>query len=288
MPLISENQKGSGLVEEFFLGLTENIVGFIKDLINMYGGIAENVLTATYTEINPSPAIVSIGVALTSLFFCLEMFSQLAQFRVERIEDAIRIGMKFVVAKVIIENTDGVSQGIYQLFSISSTGGIKKACGSIGNMIQTIVIDKGAGGLLGIGYLLLFLMIAGMSIFIIIEIFKILISIVGVFFEIAIHQAVAPIALSTLCNELARPTGIAFIKSYASACLQITIMTTICSVFASITGHLATVDFSTIGSLPGMGIFSSVVNFISPLICVIALSKAIKISSDLTKRMFGA
>lgn len=276
-------------MEEFFLGLTETIVEIIKIIIGMYGDIAERVLTATYTVINPSSAIVSVGVALTSLFFCLEMFSQISQFRVERIEDAIRIGMKFIVAKVIIENTDGISQGIYQLFSITSTGGIKYACEKIGNLIQSVTIDSGAGGLLGIGYLLLFLVIAIFATFIAIEIFKILISIVGVFFEIAIHQAVAPIALSTLCNDLARPTGIAFIKSYASACLQITIMTTICSVFASIAGHLATIDLAPIlPYIPAMGIFSSIFNFISPILCVVALSKAIKISSDLTKRMFGA
>lgn len=277
-------------MEDFFRMLILMWFPAIKTIIETYGSLAETVLTAAYTVIYPSDAIVSVGVALTSLFFCLEMFSQLAQFRVERIEDAIRIGMKFIVAKVIIENTDGVSQGIYQLFSISSTGGLKDACQSISDMISTIMLDTGVGGLLGIGYLLLFLAVAMLSIVLFIELFKIIISIVGVFFEIAIHQAIAPIALSTLCNDLARPTGIAFIKSYASACLQITIMTTICSVFASITAHLTTIDLGAIlnGKSIDLGIFSVCVQFVSPLLCVVALSKAMKISSDLTKRMFGA
>lgn len=277
-------------MEEFFLGLTEAWVLFIKLIIDSYGGLAEKILMATYTVINPSPAIVSVGVALTSLFFCLEMFSQLAQFRVERMEDAIRIAMKFIIAKVIIENTDGISQGIYQLFSLSSTGGLKDACKGIGNMIGAIALESGVGGLLGIGYLLLFVAIAMLCSLLAIEIFKIIISIVGVFFEIAIHQAVAPIALSTLCNDLARPTGIAFIKSYACACLQMTVMTTICSVFTSITSHLITIDLESELNKSGisLGIFSHCIRFIAPLLCVVALSKAIKISSDLTKRMFGA
>ena len=282
-------------MEEFFLGLTETIVEIIKIIIGMYGDIAERVLTATYTVINPSSAIVSVGVALTSLFFCLEMFSQISQFRVERIEDAIRIGMKFIVAKVIIENTDGVSQGIYEIFRISTSGGIKEVCVKIADCISmTDNLQSGQGGLLGIGYLLLFLTSGLMTIYIAVSVIKIIISLMGVFFEIGIHQALAPIALSTLCNDLARPTGIAFIKSYASACLQLTVITAICSVGAQILDVFLKIDFVEIFGAKNptieaqLGIFTFVFNFISPLICVIALSKAIKISSDLTKRMFGA
>lgn len=295
MPLISENQKGSVLVEELFSELTLSLADYMTLVLNGVGSYLNAILKAIYTPIVPSSAVVSVGVSLTSLFFCLEMFSQLAQFRVERIEDAIRIAMKFIVAKVIIENTDGISQGIYQIFRISAVGGVRNACQSIANAFSpSDSIQTGAGGLLGIGYLLLFCTTGIAVIFIIITIFKMAISFIGMSFEIGIHQALAPIALSTLCNDLARPTGIAFIKSYASVCLQLTVITAIFDVFGKVLNTLISLDLNkTIGVnnptvSAGLGIFSFVLQFISPLICVIALSKAINISSDLTKRMFGA
>lgn len=282
-------------MEEFFMGLTLTLDDIIYSFLTKIGGYIDQLLGAIYIPIVPSSAIVSVGVALTSLFFCLEMFSQLAQFRVERVEDAIRIGMKFIVAKVIIENTDGVSQGIYEIFRISTSGGIKEVCVKIADCISmTDNLQSGQGGLLGIGYLLLFLTSGLMTIYIAVSVIKIIISLMGVFFEIGIHQALAPIALSTLCNDLARPTGIAFIKSYASACLQLTVITAICSVGAQILDVFLKIDFVEIFGAKNptieaqLGIFTFIFNFISPLICVIALSKAIKISSDLTKRMFGA
>lgn len=282
-------------MEELFTQLTYGASEFVKTILNGIGGYLDSLLKAIYVPIVPGEAVVAVGVSLTTLFFCLEMFSQISQFRVERIEDAIRIGMKFIVAKVIIENTNGISQGIFQIFRISATGGINDACRSIAGIFSpSTLIQANAGGLLGIGYLLLFSTSIFASIFILFQVFKMAISFIGISFEIGIHQALAPIALSTLCNDLARPTGIAFIKSYASACLQLTVITAICDVFAQVLRKMINTDFNKVVGIgnpaveTGLGIFSYVLQFIAPLICVIALSKAIKISSDLTKRMFGA
>ena len=281
-------------MEELFYNASVAITNFIAQSISSIGGYLNTLLIASYKPIVPAAAVTSVGVSLTALFFCLEMFSQLAQFRVERIEDAIRIAMKFIVAKIIIENTAGISDGIYKIFRIATLGGIQDACDDIGSVLSQIIIDSNAGGMLGIGYLLLFLGLGGIAVVILIMFFKIAITFVGISFEIGIHQAVAPIALSTLCNDIARPTGIAFIKSYAAACLQMVVMAAIFSVFGQTLFMLQKIDlakysqFSDGGKTFSLGIFSALIQYIAPLICTIALSKAIKIASDLTKRMFGA
>ena len=119
---------------------------------------------------------------------------------------------------------------------------------------------------------------------------KIAINFIGIAFEIGIHQALAPIALSTLCNDMTRPTGIAFIKSYAASCLQIAVMAAIFKVYADLMVQLSNLNLlKALGEASiDLGIFSSVVSFITPLICTIALSKAVKLAGDMTKRMFGA
>lgn len=273
-------------METFFLPLCTAMCMFIAAAIDKFGSYLTYILMCAQVDIVPANAVTSVGVSLTTLFFTMEMFSQVAQFRMERIEDAIRIGMRFVVAKVIIENTAGISKGIYGMFRIVTGGSISDACESISNVLTEITIGANAGGFLGTAYLLLFLGIGGIACIFIVMFVKIAINFVGIAFEIGVHQALAPIALSTLCNDMTRPTGIAFIKSYAASCLQIAVMAAIFKVFAEVF-----VDLSKINLQPDaaeLGIFASVVSFIAPLICTIALSKAVKLAGDMTKRMFGA
>lgn len=275
------------------------LANFLGKAISAIGDFLTYLWAKSYTPIVPASAVTSVGVSLTALFFCLEMFSQVAQFRMERIEDAIRIAMRFIVAKIIIENTAGISDGIYKIFRIATAGSISTACDSIASSLTNTLIDKNAGGLLGIGFLLLFLAFAAWVGIFLFMFFKIAITFVGIAFEIGIHQAVAPIALSTLCNDLARPTGIAFIKSYAATCLQLVVISAIFTVFGEVLSTLTRLDLMQFAQYTttdeagkavtySLGIFSFCIQFISPLICTIALSKAVKMASDLTKRMFGA
>lgn len=286
-------------LEDLFYNASVAVANFVAQAISNLGGYLNTLLIASYKPIVPAAAVTSVGVSLTALFFCLEMFSQVAQFRVERIEDAIRIAMKFIVAKIIIENTAGISDGIYKIFRIATLGGVDSACKQIGTILKQVMIDPKSGGMLGIGYIILFLGLGGIAVVMLVMFFKLAITFVGISFEIGIHQAVAPIALSTLCNDLARPTGIAFIKSYAAACLQMVVMAAIFSVFGETLGVLSNINLGAFsqytmtnpdGTLTNysLGIFSVLIQYIAPLICTIALSKAIKIASDLTKRMFGA
>lgn len=259
---------------------------FIGKILLVFGELCDVVLSL---EI-PTPVltgVTALGVSLTTLFFCMEMFSQLAQFRVERIEDAIRIGMRFVVAKVIIENTTAIAGGIREIFSLASLRTLKQGFAEIATTsLEVLVSDD--GGTFGINYIIMGFWAGLTSIVFFVISLTILISIVGIIFEIAIHQAVAPIALSTLCNDTVRQTGITFIKSYAAVCLQVGIIGVILTVFAKIQEAVAGMDYSSIDIFRASPTLSSITSFFAPVVLMIILSKAIKTSSDLTKRMFGA
>lgn len=237
-------------------------------------------------------AITSAAVSLTTLFFTMEAFSQMAQFRFERIEDAIRLGLKFVVAKVIIENTSNIIGGIYQFLG-KSLGSANMVMAM--NKLQTTIegyfdmsryLSDAVNTPLGVGtvFLYLFLILYVLVTFIMFTL--VTVQIVGVIFEILAHQAVGPIAISTLCNDTARSTGISFIKSYAAACLQFTVIGAMFNAFA---GLLETMSNWSLGeNIVNAGMFAGFFTALMPLICMIVLCVSIGKAGEMTKRMFGA
>lgn len=247
---------------------------------------ALNSIISIKMEVQQVEAVKSIGISLTAMFFAMEMFSQMAEFRVERIEDAIRIGMKFVVAKVIIENSNGIVIGIKNMLMAATGDTFGTAFSGINSALGQMSISAKEGGFLGSGYFLLsvFLMLAFIIFFA--TYLSILINIVGIFFEIGIHQAVAPVALSTLCNNTARSAGISFIKSYAAVCLQLTVIGVILNVFATISPKLT--GLQIVANAGEANIFEEILKLLIPIILLIVLSKAIKTAGDTTKRMLGA
>lgn len=276
-------------MEEIFILACTGVVTGISELFDKFKQVILILMGAVgTTDIAPTAAITAVGVSLTTLFFTMEMFSQMAQFRVERIEDAIRIAMRFVVAKVIIENTSGISKGIFGIFMKGTGNGIGTALDSVTANLAALVIEPDKGGFLGAGYIILFVFLCVVYVVFFFQLLKIVISYIGIAFEIGVHQSLAPIALSTLCNDTVRQTGITFMKSYAATCLQLAVLTAIFNVFGELTGKLAVVSFVN-GSMAtaDLGIFASLVELLMPLLLIMALCKAIKTSTDLTKRMFG-
>jgi len=247
---------------------------------------ALNSILSINMEVQQVEAIRAVGVSLTTMFFAMEIFSQMAEFRVERIEDAIRIGMKFVVAKVIIENSSGIVIGIKNMLMTATGDTFGTAFSGINSAVSEMSISANKGGFLGSGYFLLsvFLMLAFIVFFA--TYISILINIVGIFFEIGIHQAIAPVALSTLCNNTARSAGISFIKSYSAVCLQLTVIGVILNVFATISPKFTGLKISS--SAGEANIFEEILKLLIPIILLVVLSKAIKTAGDTTKRMLGA
>lgn len=262
--------------------LMENIIGGFEQLITGLSGV-------DLSAVGGSDVFLAIGTSLATFFMMLEIFATMSGFRFERIEDAVRIGLKFVVCKIILENTKEITGIIYNLFW--KNHGIDTLGGAISGQFKlTVSGDDLDGGIMGINYILAGIINLIVCVILFALMMKLVAQIAGILFEIAIHQAVAPIALSTLCNEQARSAGISFIKSYTAVCLQGLVLTVCFEVYGTVAKGLAGAsDYfkDNITSVISSSYIVDAFNAIVPIIGMIVLSTAVTRSSDITKRMFG-
>ncbi len=272
----------------------QQMASFIEIALLIY----EKILNFDITKIDyATDVVISAGVSLTGLFFAMEVFSQMAQFRVERIEDAIRVSMKFVIAKVIIENTDVIVGGIYDIFyKTVSNDALNDALIDISAYYKSggVMEEMTEGGLFGFNYLIVLMPTSIIQITLVVTLIQIGIVIAGIIFEIAIHQFVAPIALSTLCNDTTRSTGIAWMKSFSATCLQIAVIGVLFTVYKELETYFAYESIVVTPTSTIKGMDASALNFINgnlaliaPALLLIMLSIAVKKSGDITKRMLG-
>ena len=191
-------------------------------------------------------------------------------------------------AKIIIENSSNIIGSIYDLFKglgvVSIDDGFSKISGSIGNITEAAIEPN--KGLLGEGYIFSCIVLLIVTLVVSALLIMLTIEIMGIVFEIGIHQAIGPIAISTLCNSTARSTGIAFIKSYSAVCLQTTVIGAIFTVYVKFADKFIVSDLSE--KIAGVGAFGIMFRFLSPVLSLAVLCITVKKSGDLTKRMFGA
>ena len=113
----------------------------ISSIINSFKEIILNILGIYIYDANiVTTGIESAALSLAGLFLAMEMISMISEFRFERIEDAIRLWIKLLFAKIIIENSSNIIGGIYDLFKglgvVSIDDGFSKISGSIGNITE--------------------------------------------------------------------------------------------------------------------------------------------------------
>ena len=261
----------------------------ISSIINSFKEIILNILGINIYDANiVTTGIESAALSLAGLFLAMEMISMISEFRFERIEDAIRLWIKLLFAKIIIENSSNIIGSIYDLFKglgvVSIDDGFSKISGSIGNITEAAIAPN--KGLLGEGYIFSCIVLLIVTLVVSALLIMLTIEIMGIVFEIGIHQAIGPIAISTLCNSTARSTGIAFIKSYAAVCLQTTVIGAIFTVYVKFADDFIVSDLSE--KIAGVGAFGIMFRFLSPVLSLAVLCITVKKSDDLTKRMFGA
>lgn len=243
-------------------------------------------------------AVEAVAVSLSGLFIAMEMISYFSAMRMEgRIEDALQLMIKLVLAKILLENTDAIMSGIYGEFNRLGFSAIENGfksvkdtmTGASGLIVSIVDANK---GMIGEGWILMDFVLLIVAIVVAVMMISITMQIVGIIFEIAIHQAVGAIALSTLCNSTVRSTGLSFIKSYTAVCLQTTVIGVIFNVFGTLSGS----DFLNIdvessvlwGSIESAGCFGVLFLYLFPVLMLIILGVTVKKSGDITKRMFGA
>jgi hypothetical protein len=266
------------ILDAFNFG-TEALINFFTDAMELIFGYS--------MPIEANAAITTAAVSLATLFFVMQFFSELASFRMDRIEEAIRLAMKIIVAKIILENSAVITDMIYEMFWGLSVDSLGLALDDLAASLSTIGRPDDPG-FLGINdilsLVLIFLPAFGITI---VVLCSLVLTIAGIFFEVQIHVAVAPLAIATLVNETTRSTGISFIKSYVATCLQLTIISTCVAVFGHINLLLKPAINELDGFLSSTVMVGSLINCIVTLLVFVCFSTAIKKSGDLTRRMFG-
>lgn len=270
-----------------------DLINQIVDSINSFQHIILNILGFDISDAGlVMTGIQSAALSLAGLFLAMEMISLISEFRFERIEDAIRLWIKVLFAKIIIENSSGIIGGIYDLFRNLGIDSIADGFSAVKATVYAFADTDGLissyKGMLGEGYILAWLVLLLVNVIVVVMLILITIEIFGITFEIGIHQAIGPIAISTLCNSTARSAGISFIKSYSAVCLQTTVIGVIFKVYATFADSLQIGKDVIDSTVRNGGPFGLLFAFFSPILGLTVLCVTVKKSSDLTKRMFGA
>lgn len=271
-------------MEELCKPLAEGMLKAIGGLVTSFGNTYNAIINADISAAgNAMDGVEAAGMALTSLFLCMEIFSQMTQKWFERMEDALQLWIKLVIAKIIIENSSAITGGMYSYFKRLGTVSVSSGLSTIAEQLSTISgFDCMDGGFLGLAYLFMALILALILLVVFVILVMLTVEILGIAFEIGIHQAIAPIALSTLCNSTFRSTGLSFIKSYAAVCLQTTVIGAIFKTYTIIEPQI------TLSLVSDNSVLSWLFVFAMPILGLIVLCVTVKKSGDITKRMLGA
>lgn len=240
-----------------------------------------------------SSTIASTATTIATLLVVIELCSQAMGFHFDDIYDAVRFAFKVVVYKIIIENSSKIVQGVYGMFIDKTawsnvSGGFDTVKGTFGETISQMSSSyaaiKTSDWLLGFKPFLFGLLLLAISVFVSGILIKILASIAGLLFELAINIAIAPVPLATLVNSQARQIGIGFIKGFAGNCLTLTMYSLCFTIYGKISGKLSEAFTEIVPSSAGYQVFAVEVGAI---VGVILLSTAITNVSTMINKILS-
>ncbi len=224
------------------------------------------------------------GTALLTLFFAMEAFTYCANIDFHGgIEGAIRIAMKLVVSALIVQNVDNIVGAVSGLLkqTVDFSSSFSNISSSFAAAATANTIDPGT---LDINYICMSFILLILIILMFVMYSLIVVSMLGVVFETAILTAISPVALSTLVNSQARSTGISFIKNFAAVSMQWGVLAICFEAFNTISNNL-TLDFAS--GLAGDGLLANIMQYATPVLCVIMLAVTVSKASEITKRALG-
>lgn len=224
------------------------------------------------------------GTALLTLFFAMEAFTYCANIDFNGgIEGAIRIAMKLVVSALIVQNVDNIVGAVSGLLkqNVDFSSAFSNISSSFVAAATANTIDPGT---LDINYICMSFILLILIILMFVMYSLIVVSMLGVVFETAILTAISPVALSTLVNSQARSTGISFIKNFAAVSMQWGVLAICFEAFNTISTSL-TLDFAS--GLAGDGLLANIMQYATPVLCVIMLAVTVSKASEITKRALG-
>lgn len=224
------------------------------------------------------------GTDLLTLFFAMEAFTYCANIDFHGgIEGAIRIAMKLVVSALIVQNVDNIVGAVSGLLkqNVDFSSSFSNISSSFAAAATANTIDPGT---LDINYICMSFILLILIILMFVMYSLIVVSMLGVVFETAILTAISPVALSTLVNSQARSTGISFIKNFAAVSMQWGVLAICFEAFNAISNNL-TLDFAS--GLAGDGLLANIMQYATPVLCVIMLAITVSKASEITKRALG-
>ena len=233
--------------------------------------------------LNIHSAVQGIGIALLVLFFLIGVMKSCSSLNeVKRPEQAIKLFIRFVIAKVLVTNglelmlaTFDIVQGV--ISTIMKTTGITGATQAI--LPSEIITAVENVGFLKSIPLWAVTLIGGL--FITVLSFIMIMTVYGRFFKLYLYTALAPIPLSTFAGETTQNVGKSFLKSYCAVCLEGAIIVLSCIIFSLFASSPPVVDTS-------VSAVTQVWKYLAELIFnMLVLVGTIKMSDRVVREMMG-
>ncbi len=202
---------------------------------------------------NVHEVILPMGYSLLTLFFLLGFMNKTLSFRIIRIEDIIKLILKLIIAKVVMEKSfellnmvNGMITALIYEVDYSSVGTIKIVdTAALASQIEDMgFIDR-------ILFQIQFTPISIANFFISKMVFVIC---YGRIIELCLFTAVSPIPIATLSSEEYAGTAKRFFQHYIGICLHGLIIVLICVIF----GGLAQTLVGNVGEDADFGVWISI------------------------------
>ncbi len=214
-----------GWIKEFW-GLQNDLIGIIQ-FVRMMPSDNESMWKIIQEVFN---AILPVGYTLLTLFFLISFFNKTLMFEFINWENIAKFLLRFVVAKIIIENSFIFLEVIAQ--TITFTIDILPVDGEV--LSQTLEYDEIRAQLDALGFIArIFAAMRYIIIWFVMMIVKssLYIIVFGRLIEICVYTAIAPIPLSTIISDEFSSVATRFIQTYAAVCLQGLVIVIMCFVY---------------------------------------------------------
>lgn len=228
-------------------------------------------------------ALKAIGFALLVLFFVVGVVRTSSFAEVKRPEQAIKLFLRFVIAKAIVSYGMDLMLAVFNL----SQGIISTISGSIGNLSAAAVslpevIEQKIAEVTFLESIPLWIVTLLGSLFITILSFVMIMTVYGRFFKLYLFVAISPIPLASFAGEGTSQVGKAFLKSFAGVCLEGAIIVLACVIFS------AFADAPPNNIDPSLTAVQAVWNYVAELIFnLLVLVGTVKMSDRVVKEMLG-
>ena len=194
--------------------------------------------------LNINGALQAIGLALLVLFFLIGVMKTCGNLNeVKRPEQAVRLFIRFAIAKVFITNGLEIMLSVFKIIQgiivkILATSGVSSANKM---SLPSSIVDS----INSLGFLksipLWAVTLIGCLIVTILA-FIMVLTVYGRFFKLYLYTAIAPIPLSTFAGEPTQNVGRSFLKSYCAVCLEGAIIVLSCIIFSLFVSSPPTID----------------------------------------------